>query len=79
MVVLVMVCVTITQSLTEQFKGVWFTLTHAFRLYSHTCPGLQQRESIIVDWETESIPGPEPIAAECPLMVLHFSQISPSS
>lgn len=50
MVELVMVYVTMTQSLTEQFKEGWFTLTHGFRLYSHTWWGSWQRESIIGKW-----------------------------
>lgn len=64
MVVLVMVYVPLTQSLTEQLKEGWFTLTRAFRLYGHTWWGSQQRESMMVDWETESIVAPEPITSK---------------
>lgn len=58
MVVLVMVYVIMTQSPAVQLKEGLFTLTHVFRLYSHTGKarqGSRHRESGMVDWETERI------------------------
>lgn len=58
MVILVMAYVTMTQSPTKQLKEGFLTLTHVFRLYSHTGKarqGSRHQESSMVDWETDRI------------------------